>query len=423
MKTFLKITLLGILFAMNSCDNEGGKKQPLPKPIQIDLSAAEKKIVAAEKENAMKFFSLVVKDEADATVAKENFMISPYSLNVALAMTWNGAKGETKAGIEKALGYDASYSTAINSYHKKMANALLKTDPSTKLAIANSIWYKQTATLKSNFQKVTKASYNAHIKGVDFTDSNTKNLMNNWCSDKTNGLIKDVIKEIPKEALIYLMNALYFKGIWAEDVKFKTSDTKQEDFTLENDTKVKVAMMHQKSQMRYAEDASFQAVSLHYGNGAYSMVVLLPKAGKTVNSLSEELAQSGVFSQKMKQFANATVDLSLPKFKFKYDKKLNKTLKTLGMEKAFLRSADFTDAFETANFYVSKVNQFTYVDVNEKGTEAAAVTVVEGMATSVGTVREVTFKADKPFAFFIKENSTGTILFMGKVGNPNKDNS
>lgn len=424
MKTIFKIIVLVSLLAMAaSCDdsNENGSL-PMSDPIKIELSNAEQKIVAAERENAVKIFSMVAKEEVEAA-SKENFMISPYSLNVALAMTWNGAKDETKAGIEKALGYDASYGAAINGYHKKMANALLKTDPSTKLAIANSIWYKQTATLKSDFKKVNEESYDAYVKGVDFTDSNTKNLMNNWCKEKTNGLIKDVIKKTDSDNLIFLMNALYFKGIWQEDIKFDASKTYQEDFTLENTTKVKVAMMHQKSEMLYSEDASFQSVALTYGNGAYSMVILLPKMGKTVTELSEELVQPGVFTQKMTQFANAKVDLYLPKFKFEYNKKLNEVLKTLGMEKAFLQSADFTDAFETANFYISKVNQFTYVDVNEKGTEAAAITVVEGVVTSVEPPQEATFKADRPFVFYIKENSTGTILFMGKVGNPNATNS
>lgn len=427
MKTFLKIALAGCLFAMNACDNGGSNKMPLPKPMEISLNAVEQKIVAAEKENAMKIFSLLTKgqvsrDPAVALAEKPNLMISPYSLNVALAMTWNGAKGATRTGMEKALGYKPEYGESINAYHKKMANALLKTDPSTKLAIANSIWYKETAQLKPVFKKTNEESYTAYMKGVDFTDSHTKNIMNNWCSDKTNGLIKDVIKETSGDHLIFLMNALYFKGIWAEGLEFKTSDTKQEEFTLEDKTKVKVAMMHQKSDMKYSENESFRAVALPYGNGAYSMVVLLPKGDKTVAALAEELAQPGVFAQKMAGFSNAKVNLHLPKFKFKYDIELNDVLKTLGMEEAFLNTADFTDAFEAANFYISKVNQYTYIDVNEKGTEAAAVTVVEGV-TSVGPPKEVTFKADKPFTFFIKENSTGTLLFIGKVGNPNATSS
>lgn len=426
MKT--RIMMFALFIGLVSCDNDNNEsKKPLPEPINIQLSQVEKQIANSERINAMKLFSLVTEKEGQSIAAvalpqKENFMFSPYSLNIALSMTWNAAKGETKEGIEKALGYEPNYGEAVNAYQKKIATALVKTDPSTKLSIANSIWYRQTAKLKATFEEIGKKWYDAEVNGVDFLDANTKNLMNRWCENKTNGLIKKVIERTSKEDMMYLMNALYFKGVWAEDFEFKKTDTKQEDFTLENSTKVKVPMMYQKSLMNYTEDEVFSAVSLPYGNGAYSMVILLPKENKTFSEMITHLKQSDVLSDKLNMHKKAEVSLYLPKFKFEYNIVLNDILKTLGMDKAFANDADFSNAFEAESLKVSEVKQFTYIEVNEKGTEAAAVTTVGFVGTSAPVVqKEIIFRADKPFAFFIQENSAGAILFMGKVGNPNKE--
>lgn len=421
MKTVLKMMSTLLLIATISCnENEKPKPIPLKEPIKIELTEVEKDIVATEKNNAMRFFSLVQKAEATKKEKKSNFMLSPYSLNIALSMVWNGAKGETKAGIEKALGYKENYVKAINAYHHKMAESLEKTDPSTKLAIANSIWFKETATLKETFRQANEKWYDAEVKGVNFSQEETKNLINKWCEDKTQGLIKKVIDRTSNDDMIYLINALYFKGIWAGGFEFKTSDTKQQDFTLEDKTKVKVPMMYQKSEISYLENEMFAAVSLPYGNGAYSMIVILPQLDETLLNMSDLLMKTDVFAKELSKFQRANVELHLPKFKIEYDIELNSILQTMGMTEAFLGSADFTDAFEKANFYISKVSQFTAVDVNEKGTEAAAVTVVEGKMNAAEPAKEVVFRADRPFAFLIQENSTGSILFMGKVGNPNE---
>lgn len=416
--TVLLVALLGI--GACSLDSDEPTPPPLTDPIEIKLSSLEQEILTAEKKNAMQLFAMVAKKEAysDAAVAipkKSNFMISPFSLNMALTMAWNGAKGETKTAIEKALGYKPEYAEALNGYYKKMGESFVKTDHRTDLIIANSCWYKQALTPKANFKNDLEKYYYSYMKGVDFTDSQTKDLMNEWCKQMTRGIIDNAIKGTSADDLMYLMNALYFKGMWAN--KFKTSDTKNEEFTTLSGAKIKVPMMHQKTEMLYQENIDFSAVSMPYGNGAYSMVVLLPKEENTVEQLAEKLANT----PNALHLSNAIVNLSLPKFKFKYDIKLNNILITKGMGIAFSDAADFTNAFDVSS-KISYVKQFTGIEVNEKGSEAAAVTIINGkFAAAPTTPKEVTFKVNKPFAFLIQENTTGSILFMGKVGNPNEE--
>ncbi len=419
-KLTTQITVLLVLLGMVACDlnSNDNPLPPLTEPIKIQLNAIEKEILNAEKQNAMKIFAKVAEKEAvsDAAIPqKANFMISPFSLNMALTMAWNGANGETKEAIETALGFTPEYREALNAYYKKMGESFVKTDPRTDLLIANSFWYRAKATPKPNFENTLKKDYYAYTKGVDFADANTKDLMNDWCKKMTKGVIKKVIEETSGDDLMYLMNALYFKGIWAD--KFETSDTKQEDFTVASGSKIKVSMMHQNTEMGYQENDNFSAISLPYGNKAYSMVVLLPKEGNSVEQLAKTLAENGNISY----FENAKVDLYLPKFKFKYNIKLNDILIQMGMGIAFTNDADFSNAFDIDN-QISYVKQFTGIEVNEEGTEAAAVTVVGNLTTSAPTSpKEVSFNANRPFAFLIKENSTGGILFMGKVGNPNEE--
>ncbi len=412
-----QITVLLLLFEMVACDlnSDDNPIPPLTEPIKIQLNAVEKEILNAEKQNAMKIFAKVAEQESNSNAPKSNFMISPFSLNMALTMAWNGANGETKEAIETALGFTPGYREALNSYYKKMGESFVKTDPRTDLIIANSFWYRATEKPKPKFENTLKNDYYAYTKGVNFADANTKDLMNDWCNKMTKGIIKKVIEGTSVDDLMYLMNALYFKGTWAD--KFETSDTKQEDFTVANGSKIKVSMMHQKTKMGYQENDNFSAISLPYGNKAYNMVVLLPKEGNTVEQLAETLAETG----NIPYFENVKVDLYLPKFKFKYNVKLNDILTQMGMGIAFSNAADFSNAFDIAN-QISYVKQFTGIEVNEEGTEAAAVTVVGNLTTAVPTPpKEVSFKVDRPFVFLIKENSTGSILFMGKVGNPNEE--
>jgi len=346
----------------------------------------------------------------------ENIAISPLSLNMALAMVWNGANGETKQAIQQAMGMGDYQQSEVNDYFKKLREAFVKTDPTVKLAIANSIWSRQGFPVKSSFYDINKNYYQAEVKEVDFTSPNTLKQINQWCSDNTNGLIKEIIKEIPSDMMMYLINALYFKGEWAN--QFDPSATRETAFTKENGSSVQVKMMNQDITLPYYQDETLSSVSMPFGNNAFSMVFILPNENVSFAAMVNQLKQPGYFARCTSGYGSADVNLYIPIFKIDYDILLNKTLQQLGMGVAFSDFADFSGISDIP-LCISFVKQKVSVSIDEKGGEAAAVTVVGMITTSFpSNPPKVTFRADRPFLFAIRENSTGVVLFMGKIGNP-----
>ena len=381
-------------------------------PIKIELNTVQTRILQSDKNFAFDFFSRVFAEEA--ADEDKNFMVSPFSLSMALSMTWNGAAGETKTAMKEALGLSNFSDEEANEYFKKLKEALLKTDPSTKLAIANSIWTNKNIAIKSDFLSVNKEYYNATPEAVDFTDAKTVGRINQWASDNTEGLIDKVLEKTKAEDLMYLLNAIYFKGIWTS--KFDKKNTTKMPFVYENGTSKTVDMMVQTAKFNYAGDETLQAVQLPYGNQAFSMVVLLPQEGKKLQDVVATTQSNGYWETLKSKMRSAEVNLFLPKFKTKYNKKLNQALKDMGMGIAFTQNADFSKMAD-APAMISTVDQFTYISTDEEGTEAAAVTVIGIELTSLPVHNKVSFKADKPFIYVIQENSTGAVLFMGAVKN------
>ena len=400
---------------MLSCDKSNDNNSPeLPKPLEIKLNSAQTRILESDKNFAFDFFGKVF--DAEAADEDKNFMVSPFSLSMALSMTWNGAAGETKSAMKSALGLSDFSDEEANYYFKKLKGDLLKTDASTQLAIANSIWTNQNIAIKESFLSLNKSYYDATAQSVDFENTETAKRINQWASDNTNGLIKEVLQKTGKYDLMYLLNAIYFKGIWT--TKFEAKNTSKMPFTYENGTSKNVDMMQQKASFNNTEDETLQAVQLPYGNQAFSMVVLLPKEGKKLNDIVSIAKENSYWNNLISSFRSAEVNLFLPKFKTEYRKKLNDILTDMGMGIAFTAQADFS-GMSDVSAAISFVEQFTYISTDEEGTEAAAVTVVGIEMTSAGpsTPKVVTFKADKPFIYVIRENSTGAILFMGAVKN------
>lgn len=414
--SYLLLSLF-VLLTANSCDSDvdgvkdkGGKD--LPEPMQINLQGVETSIVKSDQAFAFDFFANVFEEEHKD--ADENFMVSPFSLSMALAMTWNGSNGDTKEDIQNTLGFGEWTDNEVNSYFKKLKDAFQKTDPSTKLAIANSIWSNQNVEILSDFISVNKDFYDATVEAVDFGKSATVGRINKWAADNTNDLIKEVLEETKPSDLMYLLNALYFKGIWTSE--FDAKKTKKMDFVPENGSKTKVDMMHQEASFKYAEDEIMQLVELPYGNKAFSMMVLLPKQGKKLIDVTQALQSDKYWSDFKDNLIKWEVDLFLPKFKTEYSKKLNDILIDMGMEVAFTPGrADFS-RISDRDAVISLVKQDTYIATDEVGTEAAAVTVVGIVDTSYPPKGDkVVFKADRPFIYIIQENSSGSILFMGTV--------
>ncbi len=405
-KTLLVLMLTGIFAACQS-NEDGSSVTPKPRK-DIPLSRAEEKLTDESTEFAFRFFKQVNETEQE----KPNWMVSPLSASLALGMVTNGAGGKTLAEMQKTLGFSSSSLEEMNAYYHKLTAALLNLDNTTKLGIANSIWIKQGFQVYDSFVEVNKKMYDAQVQNLDFESPSAPDVINGWCAEKTNNCIDKVIENIPGGARVYLLNALYFKGMWR--AKFDKSNTRAENFMNEDGSTIKVQMMNQTETFGYTANEFFSMAEFPYGNEAFSMVVLLPAEGKTLNESLGGLTYDNwkLWNEKM---SLRSLAVKFPRFELKYKKDLIKDMQAIGMVDAFdCDKADFS-VMSPAELFIGLLEQYTYIKVNEEGTEAAAVTVVGSLETMAGSSHPVDFYIDRPFAFMIKEKSTGTILFMGKI--------
>lgn len=405
MKTIhTSVTVMILLFAfagfLTSCSD------PEIKPAgDIPLKAGMEKKVVQDND-----FSLDLLRQTISMSNDENVFISPLSMSMALGMVRNGAVGITRTELEQALKMNGLSNDEINEYYKIMREGLLSIDPKTQLKIANSIWYRNGFPIKDEFLQVNRTFFNAEVKSLDFTSSDALDIINNWCANATNNLIKKPLNQISPDAMLYLINAIYFKGIWVK--QFDPKKTYEADFHAEDGSKTRVDMMTQKDSFLYAEDERAQYIDLPYGNKAFSMTILLPKENITTSQLLENLTAEE-FSRIFESLRMQEVSLYLPKFKMENKYEMKDPMMALGMKLAFTDSADFSDISDI-KLLISRIIHSTYVEVDEVGTEAAAVTIVEFETTSMPM--NPYFVANKPFIFLIREKSTGVILFAGKKG-------
>ena len=370
---------------------------------EISLTRAEQELVKGNNDFAFNLFRQVASQKSE--------IISPISITYALGMLNNGAAGETQAEINKVLGFGKTGADGINDFCRKMLTEAPNLDKLTKVMIANTIYMNKDYQLKSDFITKAKTFYDAEPETRDFADGKTRDVINKWGNDHTEGMIPEVLKkdEFDPTAVSYLLNAIYFKGAWAE--KFDKANTKDEDFKGYN-AKKQVPMMHQEHEFNYTETDECQTLCLPYGNNAYRLTILLPKEGKTIYDVAKKLTVDTW--QRFQYMGSAIVDVKLPRFETKSDVDLKKIMSALGMPKAFdEKLADFSN-FCNVPTYIDLMKQVAKIKLNEEGTEAAAVTVI-GMdkAESSGPKR-VNFHATRPFLYVISEQSTGAIFFIGQ---------
>jgi len=403
------IPALLILFLGYSCE----KTDPEPDPNEIELTQKGKVLVEADNLFGINLFKEVLQSEEP----DENVMISPLSVSLALAMTYNGADGDTKEAMEKTLELTGLTVDEINTNYKLLIDALVSVDPKVLLSIANSIWYKHTFPVEQDFLTVNQNYYYAEVSPLDFLDPDAVNIINNWIADKTNDLITKVLERIPADAVMYLINAIYFKGIWK--FEFDEAETEEEPFYLSNGTTKDLPMMIQEASVNYLSNDLIQAVELQYGYGNYSMIILLPQYNKTLDDIINELNNENWNSWLSEFYEAEKVQIHLPKFKFEYEDSLNNELISMGMGIAFdPYNADFSKINPARQLYISRVIHKSFIEVNEEGTEAAAVTVVEIRETTSGVPTYITFNVNRPFLFAIREKDTNTIIFIGRVMEP-----
>ncbi|HRW63953.1 MAG TPA: serpin family protein, partial [Bacteroidales bacterium] len=321
--------------------------------------------------------------------------------------------GQTKTAFEEAMFLSGLTTEQINQAKKELVGELLNADPSVTLSIANSVWYREGFSVNPNFIKVNQDFYDAEVLEAPF-DNSTINLINSWVSDNTNGKIDKIIESIEPFAVMFLMNAVYFYGNWK--YQFDEANTENSDFNLLGGTKINVPFMNQQSTARIMESVDFDLLEMPYGRGNFSMLIFLPHEDKSIDDIMNQFNIEN-YNTWLSSLVEMTVDISIPKFKFGYEKVLNDYLKAMGLSVAFdSENADFSNINDQMDLFISFVKHKSFIDVNEKGTEAAAVTIIGYETTSVPSYPK--FIANRPFLFAIREKYTNSILFVGQVVNP-----
>lgn len=403
------VCALILTLSASSCDKEG-EKQRVGKA--LELTDSEQQLVRQSNAAAFNLFEGV----SEGLGTHDNSMFSPLSLNAALAMTANGAKGATQEGIYAALGLQDADPQLINAYFKKIMEGLPEVDPTATLHLANSIWYRRGFTVLPEFLETNRANYKASVEALDFADAGATERINGWVSQQTRTKIPTIVEQIPADMVMYLINAVYFKGIWQH--QFDPRKTAKDNFIRSDEDALQTDFMQQEGNFLVHANEMADVIELGYGGGQYSMVIVRPKEGKGPSDIVAHLAtMPSTWDQWMADMqASNPLNLKLPKFKFSYERTLNSDLAALGMGLAFSNQADFTGIHSGGNVQISEVKQKTFVEVNEEGTEAAAVTSVGAITTSARPMLE--FVVDRPFLFAIRERASGLILFVGQVNDP-----
>lgn len=402
--------LFAFLLLLAGCS----EKATVDKPISENpLSSPEvdAKLVAAGNNFTWDLFRAVVNSETEHP--NKNIFVSPLSASIALGMTYNGARDETQTAMQNTLGFaDLTPLEIDKSYHDLIAH-FSTLDPNVQFEIANSIWHDKLFTVEPEFIEVNQTYFDAVVSALDFTQPEAVTTINNWVSDKTHGKIAGIIEDIPDDIVMYLINALYFKGSWKH--RFDAGKTKPGTFYCSDGSRQICNYMNMVTDsLNCLWTPSVTAVELPYSRGDYRMIVAKPTdPDSSVDCLIAGLNDDtwAAWRSGMRRMSDL---LALPKFRFSYSVLLNDPLTTMGMSLAFSDQADFRGINRDRHLKIDEVLQKTFVQVDEEGTEAAAVTSVGIRGTSVGP----SFAFDRPFLFLIYDHQTGAVMFIGKVARP-----
>jgi serpin B len=377
-----------------------------------DLTAAEGRLVSTDNRFAFKLFRQI----ADSTPADSNLFVSPLSVAMALAMAYNGAAGATQQEMATALELDGFPLDELNASYRSLIDLLRGLDRQVTFDIANSIWYRHDWSFEQAFLDVNRTYFDAAVRPLDFASPAAAQTINAWVSDRTQGKIPSIVEDpLPAEDVMYLINAIYFKGSWTQ--QFDKSRTRPAPFLLRDGSSATVPTMFtaEPVHVRLAWAPGVTVVDLPYGGRAFSMTIVVPRDAAGIDSLVATLTEDR-WNAWTAALDSAAVHVSLPKFRFSYGAGLKEALSALGMAHAFcgLWLTDFTRMRAAGDLCITKVKHKAFVDVNEEGTEAAAVTLVGVGVTSAPQSVSV----DRPFLFAIRENLSGTILFLGRIMRP-----
>lgn len=411
-----KLALVALMFMVGLvCLQCSKSADPVPAPNPPpELNPSDKSLIQSSNRFGLALFRNIIAAEEDS----RNVFVSPLSISFALGMTLNGARGETYDAMQSTLELSGLTKDEINTSYKKVIELLTGLDPHVAFSIANSIWYREGFPISPAFVEVNRDYFNAATRGIDFDQIWAADTINHWVDVNTRGKITEIIQPpIDPSAIMFLINAIYFKGNWT--LPFDTASTIELPFTRGDGSVVERPIMRTDTLIDYYANDLFQAVDFPYGHEKFSMVVILPRLDHTIDDIVDQLTDEN-WAAWMSSFEPIDLPLGMPKFKLAYEIKLNDVLKAMGMSIAFDPAeadllgmvADSVDLF--GNLFISFVKHKTFVQVDEIGTEAAAVTIVGIDVTGIREEVVVT----RPFLFAVRERETGTILFMGKIDDP-----
>ena len=396
---------------------EGGNWEANYKKADEHAEKVSKDVVKANNDLGMKMFSKLAAGEAG-----KNMMISPLSISIAMAMSTNGATDENLDEMKEVLGFGEMELGSVNEQFKQLIASLVEADKDLVLSIANSVWMREDFSLdvKTAFTDVLQEFYDAAV----FTEGFTVENINAWVSEKTNGKIEEIVKEIGEDVVMYLINAIYFKAAWT--TAFNEENTREGIFTLSDGTNTTADFMSFAENedapklLAYSSDWDdedrFSMVRIPYGRDVFAFYGIVPSEDNksNIDDFIAKIAENGLDSYLSQLREEGDFPIKLPKFKFEYSKSLVKIFKELGMEKAFEAGGFHNIAEAPHDPFISNILHKTFIEVNEAGTEAAAVTAVEYSDEAEPSH----FYANRPFVFVIRDDRTGSILFIGKVENP-----
>ena len=424
-RSFLRIRIPGFpapllllfLVLLAGCDwITGSDPEPTPPPeiteLPRALTPAEIQLLQASTGFGLDLLRQMVAEAPDST-----HLVSPFSASMALGMALNAAGGTTFDEMRATLGFGALDQDAINRSYRDLASLLVELDPAVSFSVANAVWHDRIWTLRTSFQEAVETHFAARVEGLDFRDPGAPDRMDAWVNQATRGRIPTIApRPLPDDAVAYLVNALHFLGDWRE--AFDPARTRTHVFQGEDGQTTPIRLMEREGRIRTSQWQGHRAADLPYGGGAWTMTVVLPRTGAGMAGLLEELDATG-WAALTSEFTEFRGILGLPRFTLSWEGRLNDALSRMGMPTAFAPGqADFSGLVEEeADLFITEVRQKTFLRVDEKGTEAAAVTSVEIGVTSLPP----SFVVDRPFLLVIRERLSGTVLFLGAMVEPPLD--
>ncbi len=399
------LTVLSLAFVSCSKTEENVITDPVP----INITQGQTNLIESGNEFAFDIFERLILKAGSS----ENVMISPLSISYALSMSVNGAEGETREAILDALRLNGLSTDELNRSYSDLTEDLMKVDRKVIMEIANSVWTEDDFNVKKPFLDILSEYYKAEAGSFDIDDPSAPDAINEWIEEKTNGLITEMIQTLPDNTVMLLINAIYFKGQWK--MQFDEKATSDMPFFRSGGGTVNVPMMKQKENFRFFQGDGFKIAEFPYGQGNFVMDVILPDEADGLTEVMARLGGSG-FSSWINAMTEKELQVSFPRFKYGFRLTLKEILTDMGMGIAFTDAASFSNISEQYDLLINEVTHQSFIETNEEGTEAAAATVVEVGTTSVPVI--LVFNMDHPFIYIIRETTTNSIIFMGRVSDP-----